>query len=84
MSETSSMDISCLRWASALTESRVKALQEAREPKNSSEVKGFLGLVNFSARYISERATKTQYCHNQYSVMKKQGTDINWYDSMLM
>lgn len=42
------------------TESRVKALQEAREPKDSSEVRSFLGLVNFSARYISNLSTKAE------------------------
>lgn len=42
------------------TESRVKALQEAREPKDNSEVRSFLGLVNFSARYISNLATKAE------------------------
>ncbi|KAK3698601.1 hypothetical protein QZH41_014579, partial [Actinostola sp. cb2023] len=42
------------------TESRAKALQEAIEPKNSTEVRSFLGLVNFSARYISDLATKAE------------------------
>ena len=42
------------------TESRVKALQEAREPTDSSEVRSFLGLVNFSARFISGLATKAE------------------------
>jgi hypothetical protein len=42
------------------TESRAKALQEAVEPKNSTEVRSFLGLVNFSARYISDLATKAE------------------------
>jgi len=42
------------------TQSRVKVLQDAREPKNSSEVRSFLGLVNFSARYINDLATKAE------------------------
>ena len=42
------------------TESRVKALQEAREPTDSSEVRSFLGLVNFSAQFISSLATKAE------------------------
>ena len=42
------------------TESRVKALREAREPTDSSEVRSFLGLVNFSARFISGLATKVE------------------------
>ena len=42
------------------TEPRVKALREAREPTDSSEVRSFLGLVNFSARFISGLATKAE------------------------
>ena len=42
------------------TESRVKALQEAGEPKNNSEERRYLGLLNFSARYISDLATKAE------------------------
>jgi hypothetical protein len=39
------------------TSDRVKDLVNAVEPKNASEVRGFLGLVNFSARYIPNLAT---------------------------
>ena len=39
------------------TSDRVKDLVNAAEPKNASEVKSFLGLVNFSARYIPNLAT---------------------------
>ena len=42
------------------TESQVKALQEARETTDSSEVRNFLGLVNFSAQFISGLATKAE------------------------
>ena len=42
------------------TESRVKALREAREPTDSSEVRSFLGLVNFSARFISGLAMEAE------------------------
>ena len=38
------------------TEEKVKAVNEAREPQNVSEVKSFLGLVNFNARFIPELA----------------------------
>lgn len=41
-------------------ESNVKALEEARGPKDSSEVRCFLVLVNFNARYISDLATKAE------------------------
>jgi len=34
------------------TTARVEAIKEAREPQSASEVRSFLGLVNFSARYI--------------------------------
>ena len=37
-----------------------KALQEAREPTDSLEVRNFLGLVNFSAQFISGLATKAE------------------------
>ena len=39
------------------TEERVKAVMEAREPATVSEVRSFLGLVNFSARFIPNHAT---------------------------
>ena len=39
------------------TSDRVKDLVNAVEPKNASEVRSFLGLVNFSARYIPNLAT---------------------------
>ena len=42
------------------TESRVKALQEARAPNDSAEVRSFLGLVNLSGRFISDLATKAE------------------------
>ena len=39
------------------TEEKVKAMNEAREPQTVSEVKSFLGLVNFNARFMPDRAT---------------------------
>ncbi|VDI25705.1 Hypothetical predicted protein [Mytilus galloprovincialis] len=36
---------------------KVKAVVEAREPRTSAEVRSFLGLVNYSARFISDLAT---------------------------
>ena len=39
------------------TEEKVKALNEACEPQTVSEVKSFLGLVNFNAWFIPDRAT---------------------------
>ncbi|XP_054757939.2 uncharacterized protein K02A2.6-like [Lytechinus pictus] len=39
------------------THDRVDALRNAGKPKTSAEVRSFLGLVNFSARYIANLAT---------------------------
>ena len=36
---------------------KVKAVVDAREPMNAAEVRGFLGLVNFTARFIPDLAT---------------------------
>lgn len=36
---------------------KVDAVANARNPENSAEVRGFLGLVNFCARYIPDLAT---------------------------
>ena len=36
---------------------KVKAVVDAREPTNAAEVRSFLGLVNFTARFIPELAT---------------------------
>ncbi|KAL5006195.1 hypothetical protein ScPMuIL_017353 [Solemya velum] len=39
------------------TQDRVKAVAEARKPKSASEVRSFMGLVNYSARFIPNLAT---------------------------
>ena len=39
------------------TEDKVKAIVEAREPKDSEEVRSFLGLVNYSGRFIPNLST---------------------------
>ena len=39
------------------TEEKVKAVVDAREPKTASEVRSFLGLVNFCSRFIPDLAT---------------------------
>ena len=39
------------------TQKKVKAVTDARETENVSEVKSFLGLVNFSARFIPDLTT---------------------------
>ncbi|XP_028413782.1 uncharacterized protein K02A2.6-like [Dendronephthya gigantea] len=39
------------------TEEKVKAVVEAREPESASEVRSFLGLVNYCGRFIPDLAT---------------------------
>ena len=41
-------------------EDKVKAIQMAREPQNVGEVRSWLGLVNFVARYIPDLATVSE------------------------
>ncbi|XP_064462820.1 uncharacterized protein K02A2.6-like [Ornithodoros turicata] len=38
---------------------KIKAIRDARTPSNASELRSFLGLINFCARYIPHLATKT-------------------------
>ena len=45
------------------TESRVEAVVTAREPQNAGEVRSFLGLVNFSARFIPNLAGIAEPLH---------------------
>lgn len=45
------------------TESRVEAVVTAREPQNAGEVRSFLGLVNFSARFIPNLASSAEPLH---------------------
>lgn len=42
------------------SEERVRALQETREPATVSEVRSFLGLANYSSRFIPHFATLTE------------------------
>ena len=39
---------------------KVRALHEADEPQNSSEIRSFLGMAQYSARFIKNFATITQ------------------------
>ena len=39
------------------TEEKIRAVLEDQEPQNVTEVKSFLGLVNFNARFIPDLAT---------------------------
>jgi hypothetical protein len=38
-------------------EDKIKAVKEARRPENAPEVRSFLGLVNFNARFINNMAS---------------------------
>lgn len=40
---------------------KISAIQEARKPESSAEVKSFLGLVTFIDRFIPQRADKTRH-----------------------
>ena len=42
------------------TEERVRALQETKQPETISEVQSFLGLANYSSRFIPRFATLTE------------------------
>ena len=42
------------------TEDRVKAVLEAKEPKNATDVRSFLGLANYSSRFIPHFATLSE------------------------
>lgn len=44
----------------SIAEEKVKAVKEARAPQTATEVRSFLGLVNYSARFIPNMATTTE------------------------
>ncbi|KAK3773162.1 hypothetical protein RRG08_013749 [Elysia crispata] len=56
------------------TEERVKDLANAERPRSISEVKSFLGLVNFSGRFIKELATKAHPLRE----LTKQNATFEW------
>lgn len=45
-------------------EEKIKAIREFRRPESQLEVKSFLGLVNFTERFIQSRADKTENLRN--------------------
>jgi transposase InsO family protein len=44
----------------SIAENKVKAVKEARAPNTPTEVRSFLGLVNYSCRFIPNLATKSE------------------------
>ena len=56
------------------TAEKVKAVAEAREPQTATEVRSFLGLVNFSGRFIPDLATISEPLRN----LTKKGVKFNF------
>ena len=56
------------------TESRVDVVVGAREPQNAGEVRSFLGLVNFSARFIPNLASIAEPLHR----ITRKDTPFEW------
>jgi hypothetical protein len=46
-----------------VSQSKVDAVVQARRPESASEVRSFLGLMNFVARFIPDLATKAEPLH---------------------
>ena len=57
MSKLTFMGLVLSRRGMGLVEGKVRAVAEAGEPQKVSEVKSFLGLVNFNARFIPDLVT---------------------------
>ena len=55
---------------------KVKAIQEMPAPKTEKEVKGFLGRLNYIARFISHL---TATCEPIFKLLKKDQV-VNWND----
>ena len=64
---------------------KVKAVVEAREPKNAAEVRNFLGLVNFTARFIPNPSTVSaplpQLTKNGEPFVRGQ-EEQQWFDEL--
>ena len=53
---------------------KVKAVVEAREPGSAAEVRSFLGLVNYSGRFIPDLATLSEPLRR----LTKNGVEFQW------
>ncbi|PFX16742.1 Retrovirus-related Pol polyprotein from transposon 17.6 [Stylophora pistillata] len=56
------------------TESKVEAVVNAREPESVAEVRSFMGLVNFSAKFIPNLATVTEPLRQ----LTRKGVTFKW------
>lgn len=56
------------------TSAKVDAVKKAEAPKSASEVRSFLGLVNFNARFINDLATKSEPLRR----LTRKGTPFKW------
>ena len=56
------------------TESKVQDILNARRPESAAEVTSFLGLVNFSARYIKDLSTVAEPLRK----FTRQGIPFKW------
>jgi len=58
------------------TQSRIEAIKNARHPNTPSEVRSFLGLVNFSAKFIPNLATVAEPLRR----LTRQNVKFEWND----
>ena len=58
-------------------ESKIKAVASARKPKNASEVRSFLGLVNYCGRFIPDLATISEPLQK----LTQKSTTFTWGES---
>ena len=56
------------------TQEKVKAINQARQPKNAQEVRSFLGSVNFCCRYIPNMATISEPLRR----LTQKGAQFKW------
>ncbi|XP_014672251.1 PREDICTED: uncharacterized protein K02A2.6-like [Priapulus caudatus] len=56
------------------TEEKVRAIVDAREPETAAEVRSFLGLVNFSARFIPDFASVSEPMRR----LTRKGEEFKW------
>ena len=54
--------------------SKIEAVRDARRPETASEVRSFMGLVNFNARFIRDLATKAEPLHR----LTRNGSKFQW------